>query len=109
MGVEASISSKSRLSLVGYFDGLSTWSQAGNRADRSAHRRQWSSLFFALTTAFMDRKAAEVGCRSCLSKADILRCPARGSALGQLSTPTLSASTFRAAPGGGVWLRQEPL
>ena len=31
--------------------------------------------------------------------ADILRCPARGFALGRPSTPTLSVSTFRAAPG----------
>ena len=54
MGVGASIPLKLRSSLVGYFDGLSTWSQAGNRADRSVHRKQWSSLFFTLTTAFLD-------------------------------------------------------
>ena len=44
-----------------YFDGLSTWSEAGNRADLSAHRRQWSSLFFTLTTAFLDLTAAGSG------------------------------------------------
>ena len=37
-GRGASIPLKLRSSLVGYFDGLSTWSQAGNRADRSDHR-----------------------------------------------------------------------
>ena len=104
MGVGASIPLKLRSSLIGYFDGLSTWSQAGNRADRSDHRRQLSSLFFTLTTAFLDLTAAN----SCLSMADILRCPARGSALGRPSTPTLSVSTFRAAPRGGEWPRQEP-
>ena len=52
---------KLRSSLAGYFDGLSTWSQAGNRADRSAHRRQWSSLFFILKTAFLDLTAAGSG------------------------------------------------
>ena len=41
--------------------------------------------------------------------ADILRCPARGSALGRPSTPTLSVSTFREAPRGGGWPRQELL
>ena len=40
---------------------LSTWSQAGNRADRSVHRKQWSSLFFTLTIAFLDLTAVESG------------------------------------------------
>ena len=61
MGVGASIPLKLRSSLVGYFDGLSIWSQAGNMADQSAHRRQWSSLFFTLTTAFLDFRAADSG------------------------------------------------
>ena len=39
-GRGVSIPLKLRSSLVGYFDGLSTWSQAGNRADRSANRWQ---------------------------------------------------------------------
>ena len=32
-----------------------------NKADRSANRRQWSSLFFTLTTAFLDLTAARSG------------------------------------------------
>ena len=47
--------------LVGYLDDLSIWSQAGIRADRSTHRRQWSFLFFTLTTFFLDLTAAGSG------------------------------------------------
>ena len=40
--------------------------------------------------------------------ADILQCPARGSALCRPSTPTLSVSTFRVALRDEGWPRQEP-
>ena len=53
MGVGASVALKLRLSKVGYWLGLSTWCVAGLRADLSAHRRQWSSLFLALMTTFL--------------------------------------------------------
>ena len=65
--------------------------------------------FFHIDKPFWTLRLLKVGCKGSLTMADILQCPVRGSALGRPSTPTLSVSTFRAAPRCERRLRQEPL
>ena len=106
----ASIPSKLRPSLVGYFDGLSSLSQAGNRADLSAHRRQWLSfLFFTLTTAFLCRTVLVVGCKTHLEEADIWQCLAKGSEPDLQPSLTLSASLLQCLLDPGESLIEGPL
>ena len=132
MGVGASISLKFRPLLVDYFDGLSAWSRAGNKADLSTHRRQLSSRFLAFTTflfffsffvffffffffffflfffffVFHGRGQRDVGAASqWLISRDVQ--PDRLHSVEHPPRP--SVTTFQAAPESGVWLCLEPL
>ena len=102
IGVGASIPVKSRTSLVGYFDSLSTWLRGWNRADLSAHRRHWSSFSHWPPPSWPP--AMEAG-------GDMS--PAQRLVLGDVQPQSLHSidhpprtpqSIFRAASGGGGWL-----